>query len=342
MPQLGSRDLRGLETFLRRLYQCRREERFAPLAIDGLHKLVGARQTTWNLVGPNGVQVMATPEEQQHELREAALSDLLSQHPLFRHRVVTGDLSAHKISDFLTPAEYHRSLLYRRLYRPLEYEDLLVTFLSDAVGGSRELAVAIGRDKPDFTERERMLCNLLRPHLVAAYRHAAALSRLYRRMEWQSLKGGEPLCAELRLDARRRIVHATARASRWVRDFFGPGRTAGSLPEPLDAWQRTAAPRLVEARRHDTRLSIRADRDPLTGETRLLLEKQRLQGGSAACLTSREREVLLGVERGLRNDEIARELGVAVATVKKHLEHVFDKLEVTNRVSAVRRWRGAK
>jgi two-component system nitrate/nitrite response regulator NarP len=49
-------------------------------------------------------------------------------------------------------------------------------------------------------------------------------------------------------------------------------------------------------------------------------------------LTPREREVVRLVARGLRNKEIAYELGIAEGTVKMHLHTVYDKLAVTSRM----------
>jgi DNA-binding NarL/FixJ family response regulator len=48
-------------------------------------------------------------------------------------------------------------------------------------------------------------------------------------------------------------------------------------------------------------------------------------------LTSRERQVLLLVERGLKNKEIAQELGIRPGTVKIHLKHIFEKTGVRGR-----------
>ncbi len=54
-------------------------------------------------------------------------------------------------------------------------------------------------------------------------------------------------------------------------------------------------------------------------------------------LTEREVDVLRCVARGLANKAIAAELFVSVATVKTHLIHVFQKLQVDDRTAAVTR-----
>lgn len=58
---------------------------------------------------------------------------------------------------------------------------------------------------------------------------------------------------------------------------------------------------------------------------------------SAATLTEREYEVLACVQVAMSNRQIARELGIAEGTVKRHLRNIFDKLGACSRLDALNR-----
>jgi DNA-binding CsgD family transcriptional regulator len=51
-------------------------------------------------------------------------------------------------------------------------------------------------------------------------------------------------------------------------------------------------------------------------------------------LTSRELEVLKRVATGLSNREVARDLGISEATVRRHLANIYAKLDVGSRTAA--------
>lgn len=92
---------------------------------------------------------------------------------------------------------------------------------------------------------------------------------------------------------------------------------------------------------------VRAVRTVASGEallapsvTRRLLHRfaaleMREPSSELSVLTDRERDVLLEVARGGSNAEIARNLGLAELTVKSHLYHVMQKLNLSSRTQLV-------
>jgi DNA-binding NarL/FixJ family response regulator len=53
------------------------------------------------------------------------------------------------------------------------------------------------------------------------------------------------------------------------------------------------------------------------------------------ALSDREIDVLRWMARGMSNLQIAEQLVVAESTVKKHINHIFGKLDVENRTQAL-------
>jgi two-component system nitrate/nitrite response regulator NarL len=53
----------------------------------------------------------------------------------------------------------------------------------------------------------------------------------------------------------------------------------------------------------------------------------------APALTDRERQIMRLVSEGLSNKEIGRRLNLTDGTIKVHLHHIFQKLDVTNRTA---------
>jgi len=51
-------------------------------------------------------------------------------------------------------------------------------------------------------------------------------------------------------------------------------------------------------------------------------------------LTGREREILQLVDQGMSNKQIARHLGIEVATAKNHVHNILRKLHVHRRIEA--------
>ncbi len=62
-----------------------------------------------------------------------------------------------------------------------------------------------------------------------------------------------------------------------------------------------------------------------------------LQARQEPTLTRREREVMMLVQAGLSNTQIARRMGLAEGTVRTHLNHIYARLHVSSRTAAVHR-----
>lgn len=70
------------------------------------------------------------------------------------------------------------------------------------------------------------------------------------------------------------------------------------------------------------------------GQVRRTLQA-RQAGGRGLRLSGREQEVLSWLAEGKTNQEIALILGISQGTVKRHLENIYGKLGVENRLAAV-------
>jgi len=62
---------------------------------------------------------------------------------------------------------------------------------------------------------------------------------------------------------------------------------------------------------------------------------EKLEEANKPTLTQREQEILLLIAKGVSNAEAAKLLHLSKATIRTHLEHIYRKLDVANRVEAV-------
>ena len=61
--------------------------------------------------------------------------------------------------------------------------------------------------------------------------------------------------------------------------------------------------------------------------------------GKGQVLTKREEEVLALLSEGKMYKEVATWLGITMETTKKHIKHIYHKLEAQNKMEAVNTWR---
>jgi DNA-binding NarL/FixJ family response regulator len=84
---------------------------------------------------------------------------------------------------------------------------------------------------------------------------------------------------------------------------------------------------------HLARHILRKFRESMAKSNDIVNTKKRKKTDSP--LTPREEEILKYIAKGLSNKEVAKILFIAVATIRTHLEHIYSKLDVTNRTEAV-------
>jgi DNA-binding CsgD family transcriptional regulator len=138
-----------------------------------------------------------------------------------------------------------------------------------------------------------------------------------------------------------KIRFADPPARRWLKQFFGRPPASGRLPRKISHWisrHHRAGPVSLLGKKGSTQLYVKRENSYSEDSVVLLLElikgknEDRLRRHRE--LTPREREVLFWVGKGKSNAEIGVILDIAPATVGKHLERIYPKINVENRTAA--------
>jgi len=264
------------------------------------------------------------PEEEGAE--GEAYWRLRHQHPVCGYRERTNDwTNARAVSDFVTLREFQRTEIWNELYRDADINHWIdVGLRSD---GSHTRMFLFTRGRGDFGERDRLVLDLLQPHLQqrldrvqAAAEAADALASLEERT------GDDPrhivLCSGDGV-----IEFASPESRRLLTSYLRS--TCDRIPEHvLAALLHRRQPVVVQ--RDERRLTIRAARSAgmlvmLLGEEDMRIDR----------LTPRQRTILERVAHGETDAQIAAAIGIASATVNKHLEQIYRRLGVHTRTAAV-------
>jgi DNA-binding CsgD family transcriptional regulator len=139
--------------------------------------LVAAESYSYNhLIGPVAVAWLIEPADVLDFPDAAQLfQEHLPEHPLLRHYDETGDLAARRVSDVASDRQFRSLGLYREFYRPARVDYQLVVSIPAPRDGI--ISVVLNRHTLDFSDEQRELIDLLRPHLRQAAAIAALLSQ---------------------------------------------------------------------------------------------------------------------------------------------------------------------
>lgn len=115
------------------------------------------------------------PAEQIKPALALYIEGALPEHPIAKHFAETGETTALKLSDFYTTKhQLQETELYERFYGPI---GVVRKITIPAIIGPQNIgAIALCSQRKDFTERDRLILNLLRPHIDLARQTADLLT----------------------------------------------------------------------------------------------------------------------------------------------------------------------
>ncbi|MBD2213728.1 helix-turn-helix transcriptional regulator [Nostoc linckia FACHB-104] len=212
--------------------------------------------------------------------------------------------------------------------------------------------ISLSSDRPNITECDRCVLNLLRLHPVQTdeNNHTFSTFSQYQQILTKFTQISDHIGAiVLAIDGQVQLM--TQRAEQLLSQY-SLARTPPLLPDSLYHWfkhqitqltfnENVPSPCLpLHIEQAEKQLVIRLISDPIRKQYLLLLEEEELQSFSISSLellglTQREAEVLFWVAKDKSNAGIAKVLGCSEGTVRKHLEHLYQKLEVQTRTGAV-------
>ncbi|QZZ20975.1 hypothetical protein J5X98_00185 [Leptothermofonsia sichuanensis E412] len=283
------------------------------------------------------------------------------EHPIVAYYMKTWDGKARKISDFLSDIQLHNlEGMYWQYLHPISMEDQMGFAIPShthnkcrpmSYWNQNHVGITLHRPERSFSERDRLVLNILRPHLLQAYQNAQAVTQI--QQELAKLNQVLEQSNTIVLTADGKVDLMSQRASALLKYYFQlPSLPSFRLPEPLHQWVKSQISRLTQTTDipspclplrlewQDKQLLIRLIADQPGEQYLLLLEEQPQHTLSPESvellgLTKREAEVLCWVAQGKTNMEIAAIFSNSEHTVKKHLEHIYQKFGIQGRTAAV-------
>jgi DNA-binding CsgD family transcriptional regulator len=327
MGALAARDAERLLRFISDAEELGGEDPFSPPVLEEFGKLIPAESIGYYESDKVAGRVLVEHEHPHFDDVYGGIEYdervLTTESPLCPH-LKAGHFGGMKVSDLVTRRELLRSRYYRLALEPLGIRDVLRVAIPSPRSHSK-LLVLERRDR-DFSERDRLLLHAFQPHLGRIRRAAHTRRRLRAAVAGLRWASEHDTHGVVLLTGAGRIELASPPAYRLLRESFGARQTA-ELPAVIFRWLESDAPTL-ELHLGERCVTIQR------AEGALLLEESH----ASPDLTPREREILDRLALGETNKEIAVMLQANPATVRKHLEHIYAKLDVHTRTAAVNRY----
>jgi DNA-binding CsgD family transcriptional regulator len=177
MIRLGHQDFAQVAEFLRELYAQTDAAQLPATLLAGLTRLIPCEHLAYNEVNGQTNQLKLVLQPFIPRVFELApvIETLLPQHPLLNYYRQAPDRRACQFSDFLSLRQFRRTGIYQDFYRHIDTDHQLALFLSEQ-GAASDICIAINRKRRGFSERDRTLLDVLRPHFIQARANALAFA----------------------------------------------------------------------------------------------------------------------------------------------------------------------
>jgi DNA-binding CsgD family transcriptional regulator len=375
MEELTSPDLYAILHGIEQLHTIPKLQELPVYLVNLLSQLIGSELSFCSSVTDRCNNLFSDHSPEQDDVIEIP-DGYFQQNPVVVHYFQTRDYRAYKISDFLTEQEVdRREALHWEYLKPHGLADQLSFVIpkqdepieasldyfspKEFVTHSNEsfselstfgmLAIGFHRTDRSFKERDRLVLNLLHPHLTYIYRNLETQAKLQQQCDSFSQAIDE--LGSAMLSPTGRILFISPRALRLLDQYFpNSSLVTDYLPEPLQEWVKkeiqqryqpslTPPSPLFQMKQANQSLSARLLGSPASGQFVLTLEERKPQSWLESLrllgLTSREAEVLAGIMQGQNSQAIAQHLQINIRTVRKHLENIYRKLRVQSQTEAV-------
>jgi len=270
-------------------------------------------------------------------------------HPVVDIQQEGENVPAMRISDVVGDAEFRERAAYREYMRHLDVQYQLVIPLYTT--SKFNTGVTLCNSISDFTQRDCELANLIRPHMIEAFRLVLLQERLQSLLVKKAALLEQSGTGRIDVAFDGQILNETPVARQALVKVFPIRQTTSTaLPAPIREWLISRLTPKLDAMQIDQQPPFRwVDADGELSVT-LLSVQYELQWASLLVnyserfdpikrlhrdgLTRREAEVLFRLTKGETNKQIAKALGMRPDTARTHVERIRDKLHVETRTAA--------
>ncbi|MCP5534971.1 MAG: helix-turn-helix transcriptional regulator [Akkermansiaceae bacterium] len=346
-----------------KIQKCERWNELAELTVQGIASLFDAVDVRWlemTADGKTSLWTCSSSEQYAGFLEENLESIITRSSEMGDFSVKVGaflhaeEAEVYSLSDFLSASELANNDYVQTFLEPLGVDDILCLQLYFSHGGT--VILSLSMPKREILSSEIRSLKFLQSHIrMACYKLAklASFSNLTSALNELRQQGQSVGISVISRDGNK--LWETDDTSRDILRELGGGEDDNGniqMPAELASWVKLtldANTRLcAESAEYKKVLQLNKGRDI---DVRLLLERagsgallvlkrSKATGDYGGMFTRRELDVIRCICEGMSSQVVSEKLSISKRTVDKHLENVYAKLGVSNRLAAVMRLQG--